>query len=135
VFQGVGAYLECLVAQIRISPLERLDITLFNQIAFVLPHLYHLIETTEALKLPTATVFFGNEVFIITDHRWYGGPFTLRVMCKELDWQIDCAAQTCSAHYPVYRQKLRLDFDGPMMPTKWKNGEIDGIDFSGRSSG
>ncbi|KAH8988280.1 hypothetical protein EDB86DRAFT_2049806 [Lactarius hatsudake] len=67
-FQGVSAYLECFVAQIRAPLLERLDITLFNQLAFVLPHLSNLINTTEAFKLPTATVLFGNEVSIITDH-------------------------------------------------------------------
>ncbi|KAH9059700.1 hypothetical protein EDB87DRAFT_1621104 [Lactarius vividus] len=44
------------------------------------------------------------------------------------DWQIDCAAQICSALMPALPdvQKLRLDFDGGVMPTKWKNGEIDG---------
>ena len=125
-FQGVGAYLECLVAQIRVPLLERLDIMLFNQIAFVLPHLSYLINTTEAFKLPTSTVFFGNEDFIITDHQPYG-HFTLRVLCKELDWQIDCAAQICSALIPALSgvQRLRLDYDGPMMPTRWINGEID----------
>jgi hypothetical protein len=38
VFRGVSAYLERIVAQIRAPCLERLDITLFNQIAFALPH-------------------------------------------------------------------------------------------------
>jgi hypothetical protein len=65
-FQGVSAYMECLVAQIRVPLLERLDITLFNQIAFVFTHLSHLIDTTDALKLTTATLFFGKEDFTIT---------------------------------------------------------------------
>ncbi|KAH8995946.1 hypothetical protein EDB92DRAFT_107919 [Lactarius akahatsu] len=58
----------------------------------------------------------------------YGGPFTLRVMNKDLDWQIDCAARICSALMLTLPdvQRLRLDFDGGVMPTKWKNGEIDG---------
>ena len=127
-FQGVSAYLESLVAQIRVPFLERLDITLFNQIAFVLPYLSHLINTTEPLKLTTATVFFGNEDFTITGLQRYGGPFTLHVMCKELDWQIDCAAQICNAIMPALAgvQKLKLDFDGPTLPTRWGNGEING---------
>ncbi|KAI9438949.1 hypothetical protein H4582DRAFT_104829 [Lactarius indigo] len=129
-FQGVSAYLECFVAQIRAPLLERLDITLFNQLAWVLPHLSYLINTATALKLPTATVFFGNEVSIITDHhltQQNGAPFTLRVICKELDWQIDCAAQICSALIAPLSdiQELRLDFDGEVMPTEWPNGEID----------
>ena len=127
-FQGVSSYLECFVAQIRAPLLERLDIALFYQIAFVLPHLAHLIDTTEAFKFPTAKVFFGNGISIIIDHQRYGGPFTLRVMCKQLDWQIDCAAQICSALMPVLSgvQKLKLDFDGPIIPTEWGNGETDG---------
>ncbi|KAH8995950.1 hypothetical protein EDB92DRAFT_1844093 [Lactarius akahatsu] len=129
-FQGVSAYLECLVAQIRAPLLERLDIMLFNQIAWVLPHLSHFINTTEAFKLPIATVSFGNEVTMITDRhitQQHGAPFTLRVMCKELDWQIDCAAQICCALMTPLSgvQELRLDFDGARMLTRWQNGEID----------
>ena len=45
-----------------------------------------------------------------------------------MDWQIDCAAQICSALIPALSgvQKLKLDFDGPIIPTEWGNGEIDG---------
>ena len=145
-FQGVSAYLECLVAQIRAPLLERLDITLFNQLAFVLPHLLHLINTTEAFKpptqAPTARVHFRSGVSMIT----LGYCIALRVMCKQLDWQIDCAAQICNALMPALSgvQNLRLSFGGPemptnyweipigalglggpVMPTNWENGEID----------
>ena len=111
-FQGGSAYLECLVAQIRVPLLGRVDITLFNQIAFVFTHLSHLVNTTEALKLTTATLVFGNEDFTITGSQRYGGPFALSVMCKELDWQIDCAAQICSALIPTFFgiQTLKVDF-------------------------
>ena len=47
-FQGFSAYLECFVTQIRTPLLERLHITLFNQITFALPLLSHLINITEA---------------------------------------------------------------------------------------
>lgn len=127
-FQGVSAYMECLVAQVRVPLLKRLDLTLFNQIAFVLTHLSHLIITTEVIKLTTTTLFFGNKDFTITGNQRYGGPFTLRVICTELDWQIDCAAQICSALIRTLSgvQTLKLDFDGLTMPTRWQNGEIDG---------
>jgi len=131
-FQGIGAYLECLVAQIRTPLLERLDITLFNQIAFALPHLSHFTNRTEGLKLPTAEAFFGrDEVSITLGHHgtlWDDGRFVLRVMCKPLDWQIDCAAQICIALMPALSgvEKLTLDFYELMMPSEWQNGEIDG---------
>ncbi|KAH9175952.1 hypothetical protein EDB89DRAFT_240045 [Lactarius sanguifluus] len=131
-FQGVSAYLERIVAQIRAPLLERLDITLFNQIAFALPHLSHFTNITERLKLPIANVFFErDEVSIITtSHRLQGnyGCFSLRVRCKQLDWQIDCAAQVCSALMPMLSgvEWLSLNLYDYWMPTEWQDGEIDG---------
>ena len=104
-FQGVGAYLECLVDQIRVPLLERQDIMLFNQITFGLPHLSHLINTTEAFKLPTSMVFFGNEDFIIMDHQPYG-HLTLRVLCMELDWQSTASANKIKIH--MHLQNLKV---------------------------
>jgi hypothetical protein len=99
-FKGVSAYLESLVAQITAPLLERLEITLFNQIDFALPHLDHLINITDEFKLPEAAVIFGNhEITVTADHissHLGRGPLFLRVMCQPLDWQIDCAAQICS---------------------------------------
>ncbi|KAH8978124.1 hypothetical protein EDB86DRAFT_981500 [Lactarius hatsudake] len=133
-FQGVSAYLERFISQIKAPLLERLDITLFGQIAFALPHLSHFTNMTKRLELPKAEVcFWRDEVSITLDHhvaRRYGrnGHFILRVMCKNLDWQIDCAAQVCSALMPVLSgaEKLTLDFHKETMPAKWQNGEIDG---------
>ena len=131
-FKGVSAYLESLVAQIRIPLLESLYITLFNQIAFALPHLSYLISITERFKLPKATVNF-HPTFVtatMTPHgsKWSDmGSFYLRVMCKELDWQIDCAAQICRALIPALSniERLSLDFFGRNIPTELQDGEID----------
>ena len=128
-FQGVSAYLECLVAQIKASRLEQLFIRLFNQIAFALPHLSRFINTTEAFELSTATVFFDNKYFRITDRKRYRGPFkfNLCVRCKELDWQIDSASQICKALVSALSgvQTLNFGHKGPMTIT-WGNGRIDG---------
>jgi hypothetical protein len=129
-FQGVSAYLEHLIAQIWVPRLERLDAAFFNQIAFALPHLSHLINTTEVFKSPTVRVFFGKEVIISRGDKIMprnGGPFTLRVICKQLDWQIDCAAQICSTLMPALSgtTQLKVDLDG-QLKAKWTNGEIDG---------
>ncbi|KAH9025337.1 hypothetical protein EDB84DRAFT_402310 [Lactarius hengduanensis] len=136
-FQGVSAYLECLVAQIRAPLLERLDIALFYQLAFTLPLLSHFV-ITEPIELESARVSFGRDaVSIIIHHRHvterYGellndGNFVLRVTCKQLDWQIDCAAQVCNTLMPALSgvEDLALDFHERMMPTEWHNGGIDG---------
>ncbi|KAI9440446.1 hypothetical protein H4582DRAFT_1463396 [Lactarius indigo] len=131
-FQGVGAYLEHMVAQIRAPLLERLDVTLFNQLIFALPYLSHLTNITESLKLPNANIFFGRDEVSITttDHSLQGRyrRFGLRVMCKQLDWQTGCAAQVCSALMPALSDVkwLSLDLYDKKMPTEWQDGEIDG---------
>ena len=105
-FEGVGAYLESLVAQIRVPLLERLWIGLHNDLAFVaLPHLSYLINTTEAFKLPTAMVKFTcNGVGISFHHHRLplgGEPFLLTMRCELVDRQIGCAAQICHALIPT----------------------------------
>jgi hypothetical protein len=134
-FKGVSTYLESLVAQIRVPLLERLWVTLFNQIAFALPHLYHLINITEGFKLPTATVYFHHdEVSVVTalhNSRQFDEPLRLRVKCKQLDWQIDCAGQICNALFPalsaVERFTLELYYRKyRRIPTELQNGAIDG---------
>ncbi|KAH9033787.1 hypothetical protein EDB85DRAFT_1890065 [Lactarius pseudohatsudake] len=133
-FQGISTYLECLVAQIRAPLLERLDIALFNQIAFSLPHLSHLTNIAEGLKISTARVSFERDAVTIVLGYYYettcddGTCFTMQVMCKQLDWQIDCAAQICSSLMPMLSgvEGLTLNFHELVMPTEWQNGEIDG---------
>ena len=118
-FRGVSAYLEGIVSQIRAPILERLDIVLFNQLAFRLPYLSHFISITEQIKFPgTAAVSFVWRDSIILRHRIVGRslfsshePFILRVMCQPLDWQIDCATQICNALMSVLTvEKLSIKY-------------------------
>ncbi|KAF8269976.1 hypothetical protein EI94DRAFT_1724025 [Lactarius quietus] len=132
-FKGVSAYLERLVAQIRAPLLELLKITLFNQIAFALPHLSYLINNTEVFKAikVTRVYFLRNMVSITPYHdksRPLEGPFSISVRCKQLDWQIDCAAQICSGIIPGLSrvERLLLSFYEETMPAEWENSEIDG---------
>jgi hypothetical protein len=128
-FKGVTTYLESLVAQIRAPLLAQLEITLFNQITFALPHLFHLINITEAFKLPESGVHFDyNNVFVTTSHlraEWFEVPFRLRVKCKPLDWQIDCAAQICRALIPVVSGAEELVLYSNKIQTELQSGGID----------
>ena len=128
-FHGVGAYLESLVAQIRVPLLERLSIRLFNQIAFVLPHLFYLINITKLFKLSNARVgFHSSEVCVSTIHDHSSGrtAFSLRVMCNHLDWQVDCAAQICHALIPTLSGVEELTLSrSEVIPTEVRNGGID----------
>ena len=130
-FKGVSAYLECLVAQIRAPGLKQLRITLFNQIAFALPHLSHFIDITAGLKLPNATIYFDRghvSVTMAQRPEWTGrGPLTIRLMCKQLDWQIDCAAQICNALIPVLSrvEKVTVTCYFWKIPIEWQHGVLD----------
>lgn len=99
--KGVSTYPERFVAQPRAPLLKRLDITLFNQIAFTLPHLSNFIDRTEGLILPTAKIsFWIDKISILlgpTSKQPHDEYLILRMLCKQLDWQIDCMGQVCSA--------------------------------------
>ncbi|KAH9016379.1 hypothetical protein EDB83DRAFT_2439017 [Lactarius deliciosus] len=49
-------------------------------------------------------------------------------MCREFDWQVDCAAQICNALMPALSgvEGLTLEFDGQRNSTEWQNGAVDG---------
>ena len=131
-FRGVSAYLESLVAQIRAPLLEQLDITLFNQITFALPHLSRLINITEGLRRPAAKISFDREeVHVSTSHDNPGLiPLSLHVRCHQLDWQIDCAAQTCHGVIPTLACVERLWLDHNYywkIPTELRNGAINSV--------
>lgn len=131
-FSGVSAYLESLVAQIKAPLLEQLNITLFNQTAFALPHLSHFTNTTEGPKLPVAEIIFERDaVSLVADHRWLKlgnrpSIFSLRIMCDPFARQIDCAAQICSALRPMLSGAEQLALvDGLWMPTDWQDSTSD----------
>jgi hypothetical protein len=134
-FKGVSAYLESLVAQITAPLLKQLEITLFNQTVFALPHLDRLINITDRLKLPDAVVLFDSHKVTVTTDNDLPYPRSrrlfLRVMCQPLDWQLDCAAQICSGIIPtlsgVERLRLERDFSGWDILTELQDGTIDSI--------
>ena len=132
-FYGDGAYLESLVGQIRVPLLEQIIIGLFNQVAFVLPHLFYLINIPEVFKLSCAKVNFHYDqvsVIISTSADGFGRsvrePFYICVRCQPLDWQIDCIAQICHGLIPTLSgvEELTLD-DYEKIPAELQNGAID----------
>ncbi|KAI0251671.1 hypothetical protein BJV78DRAFT_1209785, partial [Lactifluus subvellereus] len=135
IFRGVGAYLESLIARISSPLLERLSITLYNQINYTLPHLSHFTVSTEGLRHPVGKVTFGKDaVSIVTGHRDEPGDgnFNLHISCKEFDWQIDSSARVCDALMPVlsFVEELTFGFDEHRMPSAWQDA-VDGMVWHG----
>ena len=125
-FQGLGVYLDNLVAQINTPLLERLDLTLFFELAFTLVNLTEFIHRTEGFRCIVSQVTFNQgDVSISAGQNKQPGiqKFRLRVKCKCLDWQIDSATQVCIALGTVVSavEELTLDLDADGMISNWEN--------------
>ena len=127
-FHGEDVYLDNVVAHINTPLLKRLSITLLFDLDFTLVNLTGFIRRTELLGchgLVSGVVF--NKDGPTIDASCYeqpgSGELSIHVNCKPLDWQIDSAAQVCSALGEVLSavQKLALDLDVDGMPTNWEN--------------
>jgi hypothetical protein len=134
-FRGVSVYFDNLVAQMRAPLLEQLSITLFNQLHFALPHLSHFTNTAEGLRLPIANIIFKDDaVSILMDEReqQLGGglsSFNLHVMCRQFDWQIDSAAQICSALVATLSgvEQLSFEYEGQGVSAEWQDNAADAV--------
>ncbi|KAH9958200.1 hypothetical protein BC827DRAFT_1156896 [Russula dissimulans] len=138
-FRGASEYLESLVAQIDAPLLSHVNITLFNQIIFHIPHLSQFISRMEVVKSAKAAELessFGNGISVTVTTldqpgAASGGPLgyflSLRIPCGGLDWQISSMAQICSQssllssveHLDIRADFLRLDWQGDMDSSLW----------------
>ena len=126
-FRGVDVYLDNLIAQINTPLLERLSLTLFFGITFTLVNLAEFIHRTEGFECLVAKIVFGKySASIDAGHNLYEqqgiGNLSLKINCKRFDWQVDSAAQVCSALGNVMSlEELTLDLDVDGMPSDWEN--------------
>ena len=127
-FRGVDVYLDNLVAQINTPFLERLSLTLYFDLTFTLVNLAEFIHRTEGFECLVAKFSFGKGGASIDAGRSLYeqqgiGLLSLKVNCEPFDWQIDSAAQVCSALGNVMSavEELTLDLDMDGMPPDWKN--------------
>jgi F-box-like len=130
-FRGVAAYLESLVARIGVPFLEKFSTTLFNQLAFTVPHLSQFINAKEGLGYRTTKVTFNDDaVLIAIRHPVHPnlGVFDLHISCQQFDWQVDSAGQLCGALHQVFslaeELELALGSHVPALPSKWQ-GEVE----------
>jgi hypothetical protein len=126
-FRGVGVYLDNLAAQINTPLLEQLNLTLFFEIAFSLVNLAEFIHRTEGFGcLVPRVIFKAAGPFIDTEGR-VSEKLSLHINCQPLDWQVDSAAQVCSALWRVLSsvEELTVDLDVDGMPSDWKNALDD----------
>ena len=125
-FRGVGIYLDNLVAQINTPLLLQLSLTLFFELAFALGNLTEFVHRTEGFRCLVARVIFdqdGASIDAVLYEQRGIVKLNLQINCEQLDWQIDSAAQVCSALGDVLSavQVFTLDLDMAGMPSDWEN--------------
>ena len=102
-FKGVSDYLDDLVAPINAPRLKKLSITFFNQILFDTPQLIQFICRSPRLKAPKrANVVFevgGAKVDLSSQTSDYG-ELNVKVLCREVDWQVSSLEQLCTSCLP-----------------------------------
>ena len=104
-FKGVSEYLEDLVAHIDAPRLFQFHITFFNQIVFDTPQLIQFISRTSALKSPEKArlIFEKNAARVTLRASGYGlGELKVKILCRELDWQVSSLEQVCTVCLPSF---------------------------------
>jgi len=139
VFRGISAYLESVLSRIQAPLLKRFNITLFNDLAFTLPHTTQFISTTEGLRHPVSSVIFtadGISFILGSRNESSDGPgtFSLDVSCQQIDWQIDAATQICGALAPILSiaEQLTIHYHEheESLPCAWQDA-FDGLSWRG----
>jgi hypothetical protein len=106
-FGGVTAYLEGLVTQISAPVLSDLQMTLFNQLTFPVPHLLQFMDTSETLSFSTVRLTFCDDLIglratQVGESAGRGYNFGMMIRCGHLDWQMSSVAQILDTLQPVF---------------------------------
>jgi hypothetical protein len=105
-FKGVSEYLEVVVARIDVPQLNKLYITLFNEIVFDTPQVIQFISCTPIWKLlGKARITFGDDaakVRLTSQTSGKGEELEVRIPCRELDWQVSSMEQVCTSCLPLH---------------------------------
>ena len=128
-FKGVSEYLEDLVTRIDAPRLHSLDITLFNQIEFDAPKTIQFIRRTRALtSLEEARLVFKADIADIRLSSQTSGSgigISVRILCRELDWQVSSLEQVCTSCLPPLSTLEDLYiYENTNSPPDWK-GSIE----------
>lgn len=103
-FQGTSNYLEGLLSLMDTPHLEKLQITFFNEITFVVPYLLRHM-STERFKFNYARCCFYEEgvaVWIFPDEESRTYAFCMHIICDHFDHQLSSAAQIFHVLSPLY---------------------------------
>jgi hypothetical protein len=131
-FRGVSAYLEAIVCRITTPRLEKLQIRLFQQLAFSVPRLPRFMNTTENLRFDNAVIMFKDKyidvLMFLREANTYA--FGVTVDCWDLDWQVSSVAQISNALSQVFSavENLTLEHEVHSRSSEEHN-DVDRIEW------
>ncbi|KAI0246015.1 hypothetical protein BJV78DRAFT_212806 [Lactifluus subvellereus] len=128
-FRGVGAYLEGLLTRISTPVLGNLEIVVFNQPTFTIPHLLPFMRTSENPNLSIVRLSFYRDAIVLRAGHHVQGPLNplyLEVLCRHLDWQIASTVQILRALSPGLStvEQLTLSYEEHSLSSEWHH-EVD----------
>jgi hypothetical protein len=131
-FHGTSEYLECLLSTVNTPFLKYIHIAFFNQLIFRTPQLPQLslfILRTETQRSPNqATIHYsGFDISLTLSQPGMPHHLALRILCKNLDWQISSMAELCEGLSPTLFHVEQLNICAP--PTSF-SGVQDEMDFT-----
>ena len=95
-FKGASDYLEAVLPHITTPILERLEISLLNQLVFSIPHLLQFMDEAENFNFGHAILTFHEESLCMNAYPTEGArmyALHLEVGCRHFDWQVASAVQ------------------------------------------
>ena len=122
-FQGTNAYLEALLPRITIPLLEKLQIFLFNEPTYFIPHLQQFIRRN--LRLNTITITFRLDHLSVKAYPHKGARlYTLAMSLggRHLDHQVASAAQVFHSHGTVFSAAEHLILKSNRRSSEWISG-------------
>ena len=137
-FHGVSAYLEAVVCRIMAPCLEKLQIGLFNQLTFSVPHLVQFImDTSEDLRFDNAAIMFKDKYIDLVMFFREADTYAVGVVavdCWHPDWQVSSVAQICNALSQVFSavEHLSLEHQVHSQSSEEHNTASSGATFLGR---
>ncbi len=124
-FHGASEYLENFVSRIDLPSLCNINIKLFNQIIFEIPHFCSFIHNLQVLRSPTLVSITHSaesvNVIFIQDGKPLSGYCSLGTSCQRLDWQLSFVTQLTTQLSPFILSNVQSlvidDASGSDMPT------------------
>jgi hypothetical protein len=116
-FRGISEYLDDFVAQVDAPLLHNVTITFFNQLVFNVSQLPQFLDRTGELRDPDqADIVFSRDKVTVT-----ASGKTLRIACKDTDWQISALSQLCSSISRSLRSSKRLNIRERFPRPHWQD--------------